>query len=149
VIEAVTAQQLRRMVEQYHPLPDHQMGARKHRSTETALDLIMNQVRTVWQAGDYVASLLSLDITGAFDRVVKSRLLHVLKAKGVPEPLVRWVGAFMTGRTTTLVLSDAETDGFSRLCGSRHTSRVPPVAYPLPLLHCGAPRPLQQLGGKA
>ena len=51
-------------------LPEQQMGARENRSTETALDLLTNQVRAVWDSGDYVATLLALDITGAFNRVL-------------------------------------------------------------------------------
>jgi hypothetical protein len=129
VVEAVTAQQLKRIAEQYNMLPDHQMGARRHRSTETALDLIVNQVREVWQAGDYVASLLSLDIAGAFDRVVKSRLLHVLRAKGVPESLVTWVGAFVSERKTTMVLSDSETDEFAVVAGVPQGSPLSPILF--------------------
>lgn len=79
VVEAITAAQIRRLAEDHAAsLPN---GARQNRSTETALDLIVNQAHEVWQAGDYVASLLSLNITGAFDRVVRKRLTHVLRVR--------------------------------------------------------------------
>ena len=44
------------------------------------LDLLVNQVHEIWGAGDYVASLLMLDITGTYDRVICRRLVHVLRA---------------------------------------------------------------------
>ena len=94
------------MAEEHNMLPAYQMGAREKRSTETALDLLVNQVQTVWQTKGNVASLLSLDITGAFDRVVRKRLTHVLRAKGIPKELATWVETFIIDRSITLVLSD-------------------------------------------
>jgi hypothetical protein len=67
IIEAVTARYLQQIAEQYHMLPEQQMGARESRSAETALDLLTNQVRAMWESRDYVASLLALDITKVFD----------------------------------------------------------------------------------
>ena len=48
VIEAATAAQIQRMAEKHNMLPAHQMGARQGRSTETALDLLVNQVHEIW-----------------------------------------------------------------------------------------------------
>jgi len=87
IIEAITASQLRRLAEQHGMLPDYQMGAREGHSAETALNLLVNQVHAVWGEGDYVASLLSLNITGAFDWVVHSCIVHVLRMKEIPERL--------------------------------------------------------------
>jgi hypothetical protein len=129
VIEAATASQLRRLAEQYTMLPDSQMGARESRSAETALDLLVNQVHAVWGEGDYVASLLSLDITGAFDRVVRSRMVHTLRMKGIPERLAEWVRTYMTDRTTTMVLSDMETAETAVVAGVPQGSPLSPILY--------------------
>jgi hypothetical protein len=129
VIEAATAAQLRRLAEQYSMLPELQMGARESRSSETALDLLVNQVHAVWGEGNFVASLLSLDITGAFDRVVSSRLVHVLRMKGIPERLAEWVRTYMTNRTTTLVLSDTETEESAVAAGVPQGSPLSPILY--------------------
>jgi hypothetical protein len=61
------------------------MGARLGRSTETALELLTAQVKTVWGSEKFVASLLSLDILGAFDIVNSTRLLDILRKKGLPK----------------------------------------------------------------
>ena len=129
IIEAVAAQQLRRLAEQYNMLPAQQMGARQNRSTMTALDLLVNQVHTIWESGDYVASLLSLDIVGAFDRVVRKRLAHVLRAKGIPSELVEWVQGFMTERTATIITADKEAEEFKIAVGVPQGSPLSPKLY--------------------
>ncbi len=53
--------------EEHGFLPLHYMGVRSGRSTEATLDLLLLQVLAAWQTGKKVASLLSLDMTGAFD----------------------------------------------------------------------------------
>jgi len=47
LVEALTANQLRNTAEEYSLLPATQMGARRERSTETALKLLVEQVCTV------------------------------------------------------------------------------------------------------
>jgi len=72
-------------------LSDYQMSAREDCSAETALNLLVNQVHAVWGEGDYVASLLSLNITETFDWMMCSCIVHVLCMKGMPERLAEWV----------------------------------------------------------
>jgi Reverse transcriptase (RNA-dependent DNA polymerase) len=102
LIETAMARRLQGLAETYRLLPGEQMGARKGRSVDTALELLTEQVYTVWESKKHVASLLSLDILGAFDTVHPTRLLDVLRRKGVPPWVVRWIRAFITDRTTTL-----------------------------------------------
>jgi hypothetical protein len=66
------------------------MGARRGRSTETALHLLTEKVYIIW-AGNKprVASILSLDVAGAFDRVSHARLVHNLRKRKIPEAIVR------------------------------------------------------------
>ena len=47
VLEAVLARRLSDIAESNHLLPKEQMGARRNRSTETALELLTKQVHTV------------------------------------------------------------------------------------------------------
>ena len=65
------------------------MGARKGRSVETALESITDAVYIVWSMGGAnIASLLLLDIAGAFDNISHERLLYNLKVKGIPIQIV-------------------------------------------------------------
>src|SRR3982075_990106 len=109
VIEALTAQRLSKAAEEYHLLPKTQMGGRKNRSTETALELLTEQIHTLWPSKKHVATLLSIDISGAFDTVNHIRLLEILRKKGLPPWIVRWIRAFLKNRSTTLVIQNQET----------------------------------------
>ena len=93
LMEAIAAARLSKIAEEAGLLPDIQMGFRKGRSTEAALFLLTSQVEKVWKEG-MVASLLSLDISEAYDRVLPKILQQILKRKGIllrprPERLSR------------------------------------------------------------
>jgi hypothetical protein len=60
------------------------MGAYPGRSTDTALDVLVRKIHAAWQADNKVALLLSLDMTGAFNRVVPVGLLHNLRKRCIP-----------------------------------------------------------------
>jgi hypothetical protein len=89
------------------------MGARPGRPIDTALDFLVQHIHASLQNKDGVATLLSLDMTGAFDRVVLARLLHNMRERKIPEWIVKWVGSFISGRTKTLCLPGFNTDPFS------------------------------------
>jgi hypothetical protein len=128
VIESLAARQLRDLAEQHHLLPNTQMGNRPHRSTETALELLVEQIHTIWGSTRHLASVLSLDISGAFDTVNHLRLLDNLRKKGVPLWFVRTVRSFLTDRTTTIMVDGEETTERQLLAG------VPQGSPPLLIL---------------
>ena len=128
ITEAVTARYLQELAERHSLLPETQMGARKNRSTETALDLLLSQIRATWNAGG-VATLLSMDISGAYDHVVRERLTHILRQKGVPSNVVGWVQSFMTGRTTTLVFDGRESEPLQIASGIPQGSPISAILY--------------------
>src|SRR5437763_15304225 len=89
--------------ESHNLLPWNQMGARKKRSTLSAMDLLSSYMERAWKAQrGCVVSMLSLDLTGAFDNISHKRLLHILHRKGFPEWLVRFVSSFLTERRTRI-----------------------------------------------
>ena len=47
VIESLTARRLQDLAEQHNLIPDVQMGNRPNRSTDTAVDLLVEQIHTV------------------------------------------------------------------------------------------------------
>ena len=51
-----------------------------------------------------MASLLLLDVAGAFDNVLHERLLHNLKVKGIPTRIVQWTASFLRDRATSITL---------------------------------------------
>ena len=101
VIEAIVAKRVTEAAEAYGLLPDKQMGNRAHRSTELAIRLVVAQVHEAWRQ-KASASLLQLDIAGAFDTVNHTRLLATLQGFGFPRWLVVWLRAWLTGRVAIL-----------------------------------------------
>lgn len=104
LIEAITAKRIQDVAERYSLFPNTQMGARKARATETALELLTEQIHTVWKSPNHVGSMLSLDLSGAFDIVNPIRLLDILRKKGLPGWIVRWIRSFLNGRSITLII---------------------------------------------
>ena len=88
-MEAVISTRIRECAEANRLLPEEQIGARKGRSVETALELITDTVYIVWSIGGAnIASLLLLDIARAFDNILYERLLYNLKVKRIPTRIV-------------------------------------------------------------
>jgi retron-type reverse transcriptase len=85
------------------------MGGRKNKSTKIALELLIEKIRIIWTSKKHVATLLSIDILGAFDIVNHIRLLEILRKKGLPPWIVQWIRAFLKNRSTTLVIQKQET----------------------------------------
>ena len=89
-LKAVISTRIREYAEANRLLPEEQIGARKGRSVETALELITDAVYIVWSIGGAnIASLLLLDVTRAFDNVLHERLLYNLKVKGILTRIVQ------------------------------------------------------------
>lgn len=101
VIESVVAKKVTQAAESNGLLPDEQMGNRAHRSTELAIRLVVAQVQEAWRQ-KATASLLQLDISGAFDTVNHIRLLATLREMRFPRWLVLWTKNWLTDREATL-----------------------------------------------
>jgi hypothetical protein len=121
---------LEALAEGNHLLPKQQMGARNGESTRTALDLLVGQTHAVWQSGEkYVASMLSLDMAGAFDNASYPRLLHILKIVGIPEWVVKWVESFLTYRRSTIRIDNYYSEQFVVPNGIPQGSPVSPILF--------------------
>jgi hypothetical protein len=104
ILESVVAERISHAVETHGLLPTSHFGARKQRSAEQALLLLQEQIYTAWR-GRRVLSLISFDVKGAYNGVCKERLLQRMKARGIPEVLLRWVEAFCSERTATIQIN--------------------------------------------
>ncbi|KDN67454.1 hypothetical protein CSUB01_12654, partial [Colletotrichum sublineola] len=57
-----------------------------------------------------VLSLVSFDVKGAYNGVYKERLLQRLKARGIPQKLVKWVNAFCSQRTASIQVNGQDSE---------------------------------------
>ena len=104
ILESVVAERISHAVETHGLLPTSHFGARKQRSAEQALVLLQEQIYAAWR-GRRVLSLISFDVKGAYNGVCKERLLQRMKARGIPDDLLRWVEAFCSERTATIQIN--------------------------------------------
>lgn len=103
-LEAVVAERISYAVETFGLLPTNHFGARKKRSTEQALLLLQEHIYKAWRSRK-VLSLVSFDVKGAYNGVYRERLLQRLSTRGIPPALVRWIGAFCSRRTATIMVN--------------------------------------------
>ncbi|KAI7698384.1 hypothetical protein KC353_g17003 [Hortaea werneckii] len=130
IMDAVMARRLSYLVETYHVLPDTHIGGRKMRSTEHALHLIIERIYKAWNTGlGKVASLLLLDVTGAFDNVSHERLLHNLRTRRVDERMVLWIASFLSERRTRITMDDFTSDEYAINTGIPQGSPLSPMLY--------------------
>jgi hypothetical protein len=129
VLESVIAQRISTLSEEHSILPAQHMGAHPGRSINTALDFLVQQIYATWQNKDGVATLLLLDMTGAFDRVVPARLLHNMRERKIPEWIVKLVGSFISNRTTTHCPPGYNTDAFPTHMGIPQGSPLSPILF--------------------
>jgi hypothetical protein len=104
ILESVVAERIAYAVETFGLLPTNHFGARKRRSAEQALILLQEHIFKAWRSKK-VLSLVSFDIKGAYNGVYKERLLQRLTARGISPELVRWIDAFCSERTATILVN--------------------------------------------
>ena len=88
------------------------MEFRENYSIESALHLLLEQILASFESKKLVATLLSCDISGAFDSISPSRLLYSLIQKGLPLWLISFIHSFTHSHSTTLLLPRDESELF-------------------------------------
>ncbi|EAQ85238.1 hypothetical protein CHGG_09252 [Chaetomium globosum CBS 148.51] len=113
------------------------MGNREHRSTEVAIRLVVAQVQEAWRQ-KATASLLQLDISGAFDTVNHTRLLATLRLQGYPQWVVLWVKAWLSNRVAILHFDGQKTEDIPVIAGVPQGSPLSPILFILYIASLGA-----------
>lgn len=130
IMDAIIATRLSYIAETYQLLPATHMGGRKLRSTEHALHYIIDRIYDAWNTGDgMVASLLLLDVSGAFDNISHRRLLHNLRKRRVDEKTVRWIASFLGERQTELSIDGFQSEPYKLTTGEPQGSPLSPILY--------------------
>ncbi len=110
-LKSIMIKRLSDIVETHCMLSNAQMRARRKRFIILTLDLLIDQVHTVWNCEiKYVIFMLSLDIVEAFNWVSHVRLLHMLKMKRTSSYIIEWTCSFLKNRETTLIFDEQTSD---------------------------------------
>lgn len=108
-LEAVVAERIANLVDRFGLLPANHFGARKRRSCEQALNILVEKIHVAWRR-QMVPSLISFDVKGAYNGVAQVVLLRRLRERRIPETLVRWIDAFCRNRRATIVVNSYCSD---------------------------------------
>ncbi|KAK9445095.1 hypothetical protein VB005_01558 [Metarhizium brunneum] len=128
VMEAIMANRLAYLADVHHLLPSRHTGGRKLASTEHAIHFLLQRIHQAWSEGK-VASLLLLDVSGAYDNVSHERLLHNLRKRRVSEKIVRWVASFLSDRSATLKMQEYTAPVTPIKTGIAQGSPFSPILY--------------------
>ena len=130
VMESIIAKRISYAVEEHGLLPKQHMGGRKGVSTDQAIHLLLERIHTIWKmAPPHIASVLFLDVSGAFDHVSHERLLHNLRKRRIDRHTVEWVASFLSNRTTTIRMGDLESETYRVNIGIPQGSPLSPILY--------------------
>ncbi|RYC62821.1 Ribonuclease H [Xylaria longipes] len=129
-MDAIIAKRISYLAEVYQLLPNKHIGGRRLRSTEHALHIIIEKIYSAWNTGKgQVASLLLLDVSGAFDNVSHQRLLHNLRKRRIDEKIVNWIRSFLKARKTSITIDGYKSIQYEISTGIPQGSPLFPILY--------------------
>ncbi|PCG88183.1 Reverse transcriptase [Penicillium occitanis (nom. inval.)] len=76
-----------------------------------------------------MASGLALDVSGAFDNVDHTRVVHDLRKRQVPEEIIGWIVSFLSNRRTSIVLLEGNMGEFTINTGIPQGSPLSPILF--------------------
>jgi hypothetical protein len=89
----------------YRLLLDTQMRIKRDRFIESTLELFTKQMHIVWdQSNDKMITLLSMNVTKAFNTMTHRKLTHNLRKRRISQWIVNWIDSFLVDRRITLVI---------------------------------------------
>jgi hypothetical protein len=128
-LEAVVANRLSFMAEKHGLLPRNHFGARKKRSCERAISILVERMYEAWR-NRMVVSLATFDVQGAFNRVNIVVLEKRLLQRGIPETIGRRVTDFCTNRTAPITIETFESETLPiAQAGVPQKSPLSPILY--------------------
>ncbi len=107
VLKLIMIKRLSDIVKTHHMLLNAQMKAKCKQFVILTLNLLINQVHTVWSCEiKYVIFMLSLNIIKAFNWVSYVRLLYTLKMKRMLSYIIKWTCSFLKNQETSLIFDE-------------------------------------------
>ena len=127
-MEKIIATRINHAVETESLLPRLHIGGRRARSPEHALHLLLEAIHAAWLNNE-VATVLMLDISGAYDNVSHERLLHNLRKRRIGGNIAKWIESFLQERKTTIAMPDYTSQPFTTNVGVPQGSPISPILY--------------------
>jgi len=144
ILSSCVADELTYIAEQHNLLAPTHFGGRPGRTTTDSIHLLTKFITDAWASKEGFVSLLFLDVKAAFPSVVVNKLLHNLRAAGIPQEYVNWYKRRLDNRTTSLTFDDYQSHSFNVINGIDQGCPLSPIAfifYNSPLLKVAHPSP--------
>ena len=116
VLTAIVTEDLGRLIEKHQLVPSTHFGGHPGHTTTDTLHYLVYKIKDAWRRGR-VASILFLDVKGAFPNAVMDRLIHNLCKRKIPEAYVDFIRQLLEGWKTRLKFDDFVSELIS-ICNS-------------------------------
>ncbi|KID96614.1 reverse transcriptase, partial [Metarhizium majus ARSEF 297] len=127
-LERVIGRRLAYLAIKHKVLHPNQAGALPKRSaTDIVTALVYDVERAV--GNGKVATIVTMDVKGAFDAILPNRLVLRLRQQGWPDFLVWWIHHFVSHRRALVRFQDAKTEPAELPCGLPQGSPISPILY--------------------
>ncbi|KAF5683586.1 hypothetical protein FDENT_7198 [Fusarium denticulatum] len=129
LLEKIFTYRLKQLAVEHNLLPDVQFGT-PGKCTTKALQYLLNNVYHAW-TGKFrrLATLMGLDITGAYDGVERVKLMKILQETGLPEWMLSFIWSFLTDRSTDMRLPGFTSSSFWVNMGIPQGSPLSPILF--------------------
>lgn len=122
-----------------------QFGALPGRSAADLAACVTHDIEMALQQG-LTATLVTMDVKGAFDAALRNRFILRLRQQGWPEAMFQLVYSFMTSRTAQIRMEGSVLPQFPLSCGLPQGSPASPVLFLLYISEALLENPLRRFG---
>jgi hypothetical protein len=129
ILEKIVARRLSFLTETFNLVPANHFGGRPKKSSEQAVDIIVEQIHKACRGGK-VLSLVTFDVQGAFNGVHPEVLCERMQQRQIPAELVGWVRSFCSDRTASVLVGQYKSDTIQiQHAGIPQGSPLSPILY--------------------
>jgi hypothetical protein len=129
-LERIVARRIAWTAMTHNILSPQHGGALPKRSAMDLVASFTHDVEHAWATGKQV-TMITMDVQGAFDALLKNRLLQRMGKQGWPAPALSLIQAFLTDRQVQVRLGRETTPNYPVPCGTPQGSPLSPVLYTL------------------
>ncbi|CAH1252651.1 Hypp973 [Branchiostoma lanceolatum] len=128
VMEKLVGNQVTRFLTRHDLLTTHQSGFRRHHSTATAVQKIVEDIKSAFNCSKVTVALF-LDLRKAFDTVNHDILLGKLKKLGFDNDVTNWFESYLADRFQTTHLQGQYSSKSRVNCGVPQGSVLGPLLF--------------------
>ncbi|SPJ72671.1 uncharacterized protein FTOL_02400 [Fusarium torulosum] len=128
LLEKIFTNRLKELAMKESLLPNLQFGL-PGRCTTKALQFMLNNVYDAWHRPQSLVTLMGLDITGAYDRVDRVKLMKILEDAGLRDWMLSYVWSFLSDRSTDMKLPGFTSSKFWVNIGIPQGSPLSPILF--------------------